>query len=467
MSQVGNADNPLRVAIIGSGPAGFYAADNLLKQKEVATAVDMFDRLPTPFGLVRLGVAPDHPKIKSVAKTFERIAEHSRFRFFGNVNFGDHVSLDDLKQYYHQILFTTGAQTDKRLNIPGEDLAGSHSATEFVAWYNGHPDFQELSFDLSQEAAAVIGVGNVALDVARMLARTSEELGTTDIANPALEALRHSRVKTIYVIGRRGPAQAAFTLPELQEIAKLSHADVLAKPEEIELDHVSQAALEAHPDKATEKKLDILRGFAKAESSGSHDKQVVFRFLKSPSEIIGDNQGRVRALRLTHNELYSREDGRIGCRGTDRFEDIPVGLVFRSVGYRGVALPDLPFDEKKGVIHNENGRILAADGQTPIPGLYVAGWIKRGPTGVIGTNKPDAAETVSSMIDDFNRGDMLSPPYTSSEVATLIQRRQPDYFSYQDWQRLDKLEIGRGKDHGRPRVKFTNVQEMLEAIGRG
>lgn len=466
MAQAGTEGNPLRVAIIGSGPAGFYTAEHLFKQEGLVVSIDMFDRLPTPFGLVRGGVAPDHQKIKSVTAVYDRTAQRPEFRFYGNVEFGADLTLDDLRAYYHQIVFTTGAQTDRRLGIPGEDLQGSHAATEFVAWYNGHPDYRHLEFDLSAERAAVVGIGNVAVDVARILCRTPEELAKTDIADYALEALRHSRIKEVYMLGRRGPAQAAFTTPEIKEVGELADADVFTLPDEVELDPLSQADLERSQDRATLKKVEILQSYARHKPTGK-SRKLVLRFLVSPVELIGDDQGRVTAMKLVRNELYATEAGTMRPRPTNHFETIPVDLAFRSVGYRGVALPGVPFHERWGVILNEKGRVLDPDSQRPLTGVYTAGWIKRGPSGVIGTNKPDALETVNCMLEDVAQGQLLSPAQPDPDAAErFIRERQPRYVSYQDWLRLNELEVSRGKALGRPRLKFTTVEEMLAALER-
>jgi len=426
----------------------------------------MFDRLPTPFGLVRAGVAPDHQKIKSVTKVFDRIASRPNFRFYGNVEFGAHVTLADLRQHYHQICYTTGAQTDRHMGIPGEDLERSHSATEFVTWYNGHPDCRHCTFDLSQERVAVVGVGNVAVDVARILSRTPEELAKTDIAEYALDALSRSRVKEIYLLGRRGPAQAAFTTPEAKELGELTDANVAALPEEVELDSLSRAALERNPDQATIRKIEILQGYALHKSAGK-SRKLIMRFLVSPVELIGNDAGQVAGMRLVRNELYATEAGTLRPRHTDQFEELPVGLVFRSVGYRGVPLPGVPFNEKWGVILNEKGRVVSPDTGQPVVGEYTAGWIKRGPTGVIGTNKPDAAETATCMIEDVAEGLTLRPQQPEVAAAEqLVRACQPNYFTYADWLRLDELEVARGKALGRPRIKFTCVEDMLAALGR-
>lgn len=463
MARTGDKANPLRIAIVGAGPTGFYAADYLFKQPDLVVEIDMFDRLPTPFGLVRCGVAPDHQKIKNVTRVFEKVAAQPGFRFFGNVEIGKHVSVEELRSYYHQIFFATGAQTDRRLNIPGEDLEGSHSATAFVAWYNGHPDFRHLEFDLSHEQVAVVGVGNVAVDVARILSRTPEELEKTDIADYALEALRESKVKIVHMLGRRGPAQAAFTVPEIKELGELEGADTVAYPEEINLDPLTQSFLERDPDKRTLQKVSILEDYAGRPVTGK-PKKLVLRFLVSPVEIGGD--GKVEWMRIVKNELYLK-NGDIRPRSTDKFEVLPVGLVFRSVGYYGIEIPGVPFDERNGIIPNENGRIIDLERGNTIRGEYVGGWIKRGPSGVIGTNKPDAIETIGHMLQDLADGITLEPAYPSREAAErFIRERQPLFFSYDDWKTLDEIETARGQKSGRPRVKLTHIKEMLAALGR-
>jgi len=463
---IGTAERPLRVAIIGAGPTGFYTADHLLRSTQATVEVDLFDRLPTPYGLVRLGVAPDHQKIKFVTNAFDKVAASPRFRFFGGVEFGKDVTLADLKAYYHQIVYCTGAQTDRRMGIPGEDLSGSHPATEFVAWYNGHPDYRDCSFDLTQERVAVVGVGNVAVDVVRILCRTPEELAKTDIADYALDALKRSRVREVYLLGRRGPAQAAFTNPEVKELGELADADVTARPDEVELDPLSAAAIERSQDRATQKKVEILKEYARRQPAGK-SRQLTLRFLVSPVELTGDGRGGVAALKLVRNELYATSAGTLQARATDQSETLPVGLVFRSVGYRGVPLPGVPFNESWAVILNDRGRVLDPDTKQPIVGEYTAGWIKRGPTGVIGTNKPDAAETVECMLEDLAHGKVLEPANPAAAAAeSLVRQRQPNYFSYDDWQKLDAIEAARGRAQGRPRVKLTSIEEMLSALNR-
>lgn len=463
MPNPGTDDNPLRVAIIGSGPAGFYVVERLFKETGLNVEIDMFDELATPFGLVRGGVAPDHQKIKSVIRVYDRNARKPNFRFYGNVGYGRDLHLGDLRTHYHQICFTTGAQTDRSLGIPGEDLQGSHAATEFVAWYNGHPDYRDRLFDLSGESAAVIGVGNVAIDVARILCRSYEELAVTDIADYALEALRESRIRNVHLIGRRGPAQAAFTNPEIKEMGELADADVEILPEEARLDDLSQAYVDEHADKALVRKIEILQSYAGRPATGK-SRRLSIRFLLSPTEIIGNGDGRVSSLRLVKNELYA-DNGGLRPRATDEHETIPADIVFRSVGYLGVALPDVPFDDRHGVIPNDRGRVLARDGQGPVAGLYASGWIKRGPTGVIGTNKPDAVETVERMLEDLEAGAILDPDRPGvAEAERLVRERQPDYVSYDDWLRLDDIETARGKESGRPRVKLTRTEDMLAAL---
>ena len=463
MSPLGSAAQPLRVAIIGAGPAGFYATERLFKESELVIEVDLFDRLPTPFGLVRNGVAPDHQKIKSVTAAFDRIAGNPRFRFFGHVELGSDVSVDELKEHYHQILYSTGAQTDRPLGIPGDDLIGSHPATEFVAWYNGHPDYRDCEFDLRQERVAVVGVGNVAVDVARILCRTPDELLKTDIADYALEQLRASKVREVHILGRRGPAQAAFTAPEAKELGELADCDTIVPADEAALDPLSQASL-AGADRAELRKVEFIQELSRRQPAGK-SKRLVLRFLVSPVELIGDENGRVKQMRLVRNVLYATDAGSLRPKATDQFETLDVGLVFRSIGYRGVPLPGVPFHDSWGVIPNAGGRVLDADSREPLVGQYTAGWIKRGPTGVIGTNKPDAAETVEAMLADAREGKVLSPANATAAAAeALVQSHNVRIVTYDDWRRLDALELSHGKEQGRPRVKFTRVDDMLAAL---
>jgi ferredoxin/flavodoxin---NADP+ reductase len=462
---LGSAEQPLRVAVVGAGPAGFYVAEHLLRKADLVAGVDVFDRLPTPYGLVRAGVAPDHQKIKAVTGAFDKVAAHPRFRFFGGVELGKDIAVADLRAHYHQIVYTTGAQTDRRMEIPGEDLPGSHPATEFVAWYNGHPDYRDYQFDLSQERVAVVGVGNVAVDVARILCRTPEELAATDIAEHALEALRHSRVREVYLLGRRGAAQAAFTNPEIKELGELPDADIIVRPDEVELDPLSREALEKGADRAGTKKVEILQAYARRPPEGKR-RRLTVRFLVSPVAVLDNGAGAVGAIRLVRNRLVASAAGTIQAQPTEQVEELAVGLVFRSVGYRGVPLPGVPFDSKWSVVLNEKGRVLDPDTKQPLPGEYTAGWIKRGPTGVIGTNKPDAAETATGMLEDAGSGRTLEPLEPDpAAVERLVRQRQPHYVSYADWLKLDELEVARGRARGCPRVKFTRVDEMLEALG--
>lgn len=463
---VGTPAQPLRVAIIGSGPAAFYASEVLLKHPTVVAEVDMFERLPAPHGLVRHGVAPDHAKIKTVTRAYDAIAKHERFRFFGNVEYGRHITLADLSRHYHQVLFATGAQTDRHMGIPGEELAGSHGATEFVAWYNGHPDYRDHQFDLSTKRAAVVGVGNVAIDVARILVRTPEELEKTDMAAHALEAFRHSRIEEVYLLGRRGPAQAAFTNPEVKEIGDLSDADIIVRPDEVQLDPVSQAQVDAADDRTVLKKIEVLQGYALRKPQGKH-RRLHVRFLVSPIELLGDSAGRVVGMRLMRNRLVDAGNGSVTAEPTGVVEELEVGLVFRSVGYKGVPLPDVPFDERRGVIPNDHGRVIHPESNAPVPAVYVAGWIKRGPSGVIGTNKPDSTDSVASMLADVEKGVHWRPVEADARAAeALVFARQPLALTYDDWQRLDALECSNGQACGRPRLKFASVEEMLTALGR-
>jgi ferredoxin/flavodoxin---NADP+ reductase len=456
---IGTTEHPLRVAIVGSGPAGFYAAGHLLRCKshpDLCVQVDMFDRLPTPWGLVRAGVAPDHPNIKAVSRVYEKTAEHPEFRFYGNVELGRDLAHEDLTARYHAVVYAVGAQTDRRMGIPGEDLPGSWAATEFVAWYNGHPDYRELEFDLSAERAIVVGNGNVATDVARMLALTRDELAQTDVADHALDVLADSNVREIVVLGRRGPAQAAFTNPELLELGEMTDADVFVDPADVELDALSKAFIESEAAHNTQKKnVDILTGYAGREPTGK-PRRIVLRFLVSPVEILGSE--RVEGIRFVRNELVEAGDGALRPRATDRTEELDCGLVFRSIGYRGTRMPGVPFDEERCVIPNEQGRIAGRTGE------YTVGWIKRGPTGIIGTNKRDAQETVDTLLADLDAGRLGSPSDPDRDsLEALIAERQPDAVSYAGWQAVDRVEREAGEPQGRPRIKLCSFEELLEA----
>jgi ferredoxin--NADP+ reductase len=452
----------MRVAIVGSGPAGFYAAEHLLKQEDRAIEVDMYDRLPTPFGLVRAGVAPDHPKIKSVIRVYEKTAGRPGFRFFGNVEIGKDLSVADLGARYHAVIYAYGTPTDRTLGIPGEDLPGSHAATEFVAWYNAHPDFTDREFDLSAKRAVVIGNGNVAADVARMLALTREELEETDTADHAIDALADSGIEEIIVLGRRGPAQAAFTNPEVRELGEMIDADIVIDPADCELDDVSREWIESDDaDPTNRRNVEIFTGFSVRGPEGKR-RRIVLRFCFSPIEIRGN--GKVESIVIGRNELR-REGAAIRAADSGDREEIECGLVLRSIGYKGIGIDGLPFDEGRGTIPNERGRVIDGPGGEQMPGQYVVGWIKRGPSGVIGTNKKDALDTVNALLEDLDAGLVPQPAGdTSAEGAeTLVAKRAPDFVSFGGWHAIDAAEVGRGEPLGRPRVKFPTVDEMLEA----
>jgi ferredoxin/flavodoxin---NADP+ reductase len=455
---------PLRVAIIGSGPSGLYAAGALQRSTDVAAQVDVFDRLPTPWGLVRAGVAPDHPNIKAVTRMYEKTASHPEFRFFGNVEIGRDITVEELSDRYHAVIYAFGAASDRRLGIEGEDLPGSWAATEFVAWYNGHPDYRDLEFDLSGRTAVVIGNGNVAADVARMLALTYEELAVTDVADHALEVLRDSSITEIVVLGRRGPAQAAFTNPEVLELGELADADVIVDPRDVDLDAASRAWIESDDaDITSRRNVEIFTEYSQRTPEGKR-KRVVLRFLTSPVEIVGD--GKVEGVVVERNELVQADDGSLKARSTGERETIPADLVFRSVGYRGVALAGVPFDDARAVIPNEQGRVLTEAGGEQVPGQYVVGWIKRGPSGIIGTNKRDAQETVKALLEDVAAGRMLDCTQPEREsIEALLAERCGDHVTYAHWETIDQAEREAGEPHGRPRVKFCTVAELLDAGG--
>jgi ferredoxin/flavodoxin---NADP+ reductase len=458
---IGTSEEPLRVAVIGAGPSGFYACEHLLRHEEVSAQVDLFDRLPTPYGLVRGGVAPDHPKIKSVTRVYDKTAAREGFRFFGNVKLGEALGIKELERCYHAILYAVGAETDRRLAIPGEELPGSHAATAFVGWYNAHPDYSELSFDLSHERAVVIGNGNVAADVARMLALTESELRLTDTADDAIEALSRSQVREIVVLGRRGPAQAAFTNPELRELGEMADADIVVDPDEVELDPLSRAYISSdQADITTRKNVEILHEFAQRRPQGK-GKRIVLRFLCSPLEIIGKE--RVERIVVGRNELVERDGALRPADSGERFE-LESGLVLRSVGYSGVPIAGVPFDEERGRIPNERGRVVDPESRKHRVGHYAAGWIKRGPSGVIGTNKKCAQESIAALLEDVEAGRLLSPAAAEpASIEELLRERGVDYVTFADWEAIDRSEVRRGEPQGRPRVKFTSVEEMLKA----
>ena len=447
-----------RVAVVGAGPAGFYATDKLLKAGGIA--VELFDRLPTPWGLVRAGVAPDHPKIKSVTRVFEKTAKLEGFRFHGNVEVGSDITHDELLAHHDAVIYTYGAALDRKLGIPGEELPGSVPATEFVAWYNGHPDAVHHEFDLRGPRAVVIGNGNVALDVARMLVLTQDELAVTDTADDAIAALAASGVEEVVVLGRRGPAQAAYTTPELRELGELLDADVIVDAADVELDPVSAAWLESEDaDRTARDNVEVVRTYAVRDAHG-HAKRIVLRFLASPVEIVGTD--RVEGVRIVRNELLADEHGHLRAHHTDVEETIDCTLVLRSVGYRGAGIEGLPFDERSGTILNDGGRVLQEPGGAPLPGAYTAGWIKRGPSGVIGTNKKCAHETVDLLLEDRAAGRLPAPEHSAAELDALLDARGATRIDYAAWERINEHERAAGEAQGRPRVKLTHREHLLD-----
>jgi ferredoxin--NADP+ reductase len=443
------------IAIVGSGPSGFFAAASLLKaadsSDEIDVAVDMLEMLPTPWGLVRSGVAPDHPKIKSISKQFEKTAEDSRFRFFGNVAVGEHVEAVELTEQYDAVIYAVGAQSDKPLKIPGEDLTGSIAAVDFVGWYNAHPNFEKMTPDLSGARAVVVGNGNVAIDVARILVTDPEVLALTDIADHALESLRPRGVDEVVVIGRRGPLQTAFTTLELRELGELEGVDVIVDPAQLEGISDEDAAAAG---KTTKTNIKVLRDYAARAPRPGH-RRIVFRFLTSPIEIKGDE--RVEHIVLGRNELVTDDSGWVSAKDTGEREELPVQLIVRSVGYRGVPTPGLPFDDKSATIPNTGGRVEGSRNE------YVVGWIKRGPTGVIGTNKKDSQDTVDTLIDDLARADELAgfPDNHADKLADWLASRQPKLVTSAHWEIIDRFEREAGEPHGRPRVKLPNLAKLL------
>jgi ferredoxin--NADP+ reductase len=410
--------------------------------------------------LVRAGVAPDHPKLKTVTRRYEKTAAQPGFRFFGGVELGSDIMRAELFERYHAIVYAVGTSSDNRLDIAGEDRPGSHSATEFVAWYNGHPDYADREFDLSANRAVVIGNGNVAIDVARMLVLDPDEIRVTDTANHAIEGLGAAQVEHVIMLGRRGPAQAAFTNPELLELGELARADVIVDPAEMELDEHSARWLEEQGDKTSRRNVEILREYSQRERAGkSH--RIELRFLRSPVEIVGeDDEGPVTGIRVVKNRIEPDDRGNLRAVATGEEELIECGLVMRSIGYRGRPLPDVPFDERRGLIRNEGGRVTDEEGR-PIPGEYAVGWIKRGPSGVIGTNKKDASDTIGKLLEDAEGGRLNEPANADPEaVEPWLRSQVPGLVTWSGWQKIDIHETAAGEPHGRPRVKLVSVAEM-------
>ena len=458
---VGGAEHPLRVAIIGSGPSGFYAAEHLLSHDDLNVQVEMFDRLPTPFGLVRAGVAPDHPKIKSVTRVFDKVAANPGFCFRGNVEFGRNIEHEDLLEYFNAVIYCVGARSDRRLGIAREYLPGSHGASDFVGWYNASPDQRNLTFDFSGERVVVVGNGNVAMDVARVLMLPPEELAATDIGGHALRALSANKVREVTILGRRGPAQAAFTYRELRELAERDDIDVIVDPGDMQLDPHSLHDTSHSADRGRDQVLDLLRELSERGDRG-HDRRIVFRFLVSPVEIVGTN--RVEGVDVVHNDLYRGNNGELRARATDRHEIVPADIVFRAIGYQGVALPGVPFDPITSTIPNDRGRVIDSLTGQPREGEYVAGWIKRGPNGIIGTNKPDAQETVEMLVEDLRAGRMRKEVLSPEVFNRFLSQRQGEVVSFDDWKFLDSREVAKGEELGRPRLKFARVENMLRVL---
>lgn len=446
---------PLRVAVIGAGAAAAYAVQELIGR--YAVEVDIFEKLPTPWGLVRSGVAPDHSQTKDVTKSFTAVNDHASVRMHLNVEIGTHVSMDELRSAYHAVIVATGASVDKRLGIEGEDLPGSYAASDFVGWFNGHPGHADNGYDLSGERAVIVGNGNVALDIARVLTADIDYLAATDIADHALEALRHSNIREVIVLGRRGPAQAAYTVTEFLALNSVPGVSVVIDPAEALLDPLSVAQLDdPATDPAVRMKMAATAEFA-ATPVPSNGKRITFRYLASPLRIEGEY--RVDGLTVVRNELVE-DRGRIAARATTDIDTIDTSLVLRSVGYRGVSLPGVPFDDRASVVPNIDGRIVDPAGQ-PIAGLYTTGWIKRGSSGGIGSNKYCARETVSALIADFQSNRLPQPATTRDGIEESLRQRRPEALTRTEWGAIDRAEIARGTECGRPRVKFTSITELV------
>lgn len=454
-SSSASAAHPLRIAVIGAGPAGIYAAEALTRQDDLPVAVDLVDRLPTPFGLVRHGIAPDHPKMRSLRETLSHTLDHPQVRFVGNVDIGTDITLAELRQHVDAVIYTYGASLDRHLGIEGEELPGSIAATELVAWYTGHPDADGGRVEAAlanARSVVVVGVGNVALDVARVLARTPEELEPTDMPQPVLDVLAAAPVETVTVLGRRGPAHATFTTQELRELGKMDGATVLVDAADLELDPAAEER--AATDRIVTRNLAVLRGWADHVAEPGHVR-VTLRFFSRPVRLLGDD--RVAGVEVERTAVDG--DGR--AMGTGETEVLPADLVVRSVGYRGCSLPGLPVDERTATVPNATGRVLR-DGR-PSPGEYVAGWIKRGPSGVVGTNKHDARETVASLLADAVEG-RLVPGGPVGDLVDALRARGAEPVLLDDWHAIDAAEVALGGTHGRARTTLHEWESLMGAV---
>lgn len=459
MAKLGSEENPLLVAIVGSGPSGFYAAEALIKS-DINVKVDILERLPSPYGLVRSGVAPDHQKLKQVIALYQKTADSPDFNLIANVNVGTDITVEELCQSHHAVIMTSGAETDRKLGVPGEDLHGSYTATEFVGWYNGHPDYRNREFDLSHDVAVIIGQGNVAADVSRILSKTVDELKHTDIAQHALDALAESKIKEIHVIGRRGPAQAKFTPKELREFGELSDCNSIVRAEDMILNPESEAELQEKSNIASKKIYDQFCEFSKREADSSKSKNCYFEFLMSPKELVGSTK--LEKVILEKNQL-SGEAFKQSARGTGETIELETGILFRSIGYRGVPIAGVPFHESWGTIPNEKGRITDNDGNI-VPKLYTAGWIKRGPSGIIGTNRACSVETVQCLLEDIEKLDDGSNKSGAEAIYSILNGKNIRHISFDDWKKIDAKEVEIGKPKGKPREKYTYVDEMLSVL---
>lgn len=455
MNSIGSENKPLEVAIIGSGPSGYYAAQSLFGSEKKIN-ITMFDRLPTPYGLVRGGVAPDHQKIKNVIRVYEKISISPGFQFIGNVLVGKDISIDDLRNNFHATIFACGAETDRKLGIPGEDLQGSHTATAFVGWYNGHPDYRDLSFDLSQEIAVVVGQGNVAADVSRILSKTADELKQTDIADHALQQLAESKIKEIHVIGRRGPVQAKFTPEELKEFGELEDCNPVVDSSTLQLNEASQKELESPEGRTNVKNFEVFKDFANRDLT-KKNRSCFFRFLEGPIELMGTE--RLEGILLAKNSL-SGDPFKQRAEKTGETVEQKCGILFRSIGYNGIPIEGVPFDEKEGIFPNDKGRLL--DNGSVVNSVYVTGWIKRGPSGIIGTNKPDSVETVNCLLEDIEKID--GEKSGNSGIMKILSEKQTRAVNYDGWKKIDEAEVKRGEPKGKPRERFTRIKEMLDII---
>lgn len=456
-----NANNhPLQVVIIGSGPSGFYVAEALLNSG-ISTEITIIEKLPCPYGLIRYGVAPDHQKLKSISQTLDVIAENPSVTYLGNVEVGKDIQINELMQHYHVLVFTTGMPKSSLLEIDGENLIGVHPSSNFIGWYNGHPDYQQQTFDFTHNSAVIIGHGNVAIDICRVLAKPIDELRKSDIPEPALELLSQNKIKNIHLVGRRGPVQAKFTTKELHELGKLENCNVSINPKHLELGEICQQELDEIANLIAKKNHRVFQTYSAnfTTTPDSDKKQIAIDFMLNPKAFKGDTQ--LQSIVFEKTRFEGAAFNQVAIPSSDLFE-IPCGLAFTSVGFKGAQFSGLAIDNKKGTLSNKNSKLINEHGEI-VSGLYAAGWVKRGPNGVIGTNRECAQDTVNQIVEDVP--ELINhPAYGKASLIEHLQAKNIQFVTFNDWKVIDAVEVEQGHKLGKPREKFTSVSSMLACL---